>query len=163
MKTVLQQYGLLILTGIIVMIILGYVFSASGFTGQIASIKPEAKVTSHSESGTLHTISSRANPTLEVTTKKLKVGQTYDFIGSGDFNVVSHNADGTDLPVTITKGVFTSLDGTSKTDIDLSAVNLSAYKIEKVGTYEFTYYIEESFNGMKKCTTKTYAFVASKR
>ena len=149
MKALFGEYGKIIVTVIVLMVIMGFFFS-SGYTNLI----PEPVATTKSEDMTdaVDDIAGRARPVFNIQTTKLVKGQVYDMENKSVMKISALSADGTELPIDVTSLKF------NDTEVDLSKVN--TYEAQR-GYTEVTYEITDNYRGTDLITTKTVRLVCN--
>lgn len=143
MKTVLQDYGKVIIViasaiGILLFLIMQ---GPNSFAGMMK--EPEATYKTMSAEALVDEIATRPKPVLEVKSKKLQVGATYNLLDPVEYQIISKNADDDPLTVTLTKIIFVNASG--EREIDPSEGN-SLSPLER-GYYYVSYHTEENYHG----------------
>lgn len=179
MKSFIEEYGKLIVLGLIVVTLFSFILSydEDGFLGKLQAFKPQSTLSQDNASETLANYSAIKEPVLNIDTVKLKAGITYDllsFVTEATSNAESKDADGNLIPVTNLKNNVTITKITDPFGNELAVPNKSegkilfsfpAYEIDvesddyTVG-YRVTYEVVDNYyNEYPVKTTKTFQFI----
>lgn len=159
MNSFISMYGKMVIfiTVILGLIIFTFSRGSDGFIGLVSKAEPVATVKSEDASFKLESVSKRANPTLEITPKKLSLSEIpYNLEDPSVIGIKAVNADGVVLPVKVTKVRYT--DGPLL--VDFTGIILgSNFKPIAPGSWLLTYETMETYLGVVKKTSKAYCFV----
>ena len=148
MKTSIGVYGKVIITGIVVMLMLGLLLGPVNKTIFKFFREPVATTDTKDSEALLDDISTRENPTIKIGAVRMKVGRSYNLLDRNLFRIESKNADGNDCSFEVTKIIAS--DGT---EIDSSQAMTFTPQIS--GWYKVTYRAYEYYKTALKETTVT--------
>ncbi|MGC4020416.1 MAG: hypothetical protein QM793_15140 [Muricomes sp.] len=156
MKTILGEYGKLIILTIVLCGIMLVLFGREedSLLGMLKTVRPIATL-GHEDSYVLaESILSREAPKLSVITKKLYKGKEYNLLDSKTFHIEAENQDGEDVQVSVVK-----ITGPVQQDIT-SKVMPEKFVPMLCGEYRVTYRASDTCQGSTKTTEKEYRFIA---
>jgi hypothetical protein len=156
MKTFMEEYGKIIMLAILLSGLIIYVFNLDdgGFLGDLSKAHAVETVGDADNSQLMSDVGRRSNPTLEVKTKKLRVGNEYNLLDKNEYSIEAKNADSAVLAVSVKSIV--NPDGDELVDY----VDPESFKPDKIGVYAITYETNEVYRTFVKSTEKVYQFVA---
>ncbi|MBA4698463.1 MAG: hypothetical protein H2212_03435 [Ruminococcus sp.] len=156
MKTLMEEYGKIIAFVILMGGLIVYMFSHQdgGFLQELSKVRAVETVGDADNAELLSDVGKRSNPTLNIKTKKLRIGTAYNLLDKQEYVIEARNADSTELAVSITSIV--NPEGEELLD----SVSPESFRPDKTGVYAVTYETHEEYMSFLKSTEKTYQFVA---
>lgn len=156
MKTVIGEYGKIIILGILLTGMVVFLFGKgkNGFLGMLGSVQPVAKVGLDDSFDTARAIASRALPILSVTVKKLEKGTQYNLLDIEMFKIRAENEDGDKAEVSVVKIIDPKEEDITEDTVPEHFVPTYS------GAYLITYRAAETYMGSSKIREKEYRFIA---
>lgn len=155
MKTILGEYGKIIILSIVLSGMLLFLLgdTGKGFMDLLSKVKPEKTVGCADSFALAEAIFSRKPPELSVTVQKLEKGREYNLLDAKQFQVKAHNEEGNSLPVSVKRIIDSGQqDITGKTAPE-------KFIPERMGAYMILYEAVENYEGSIKTTEKEYRFL----
>lgn len=152
MRAFLGEHAKVIITILVGLVLLTYLFSnnSDGFTKMMP--KPTATYGTTTSKPTVQDIQSRHKPTITFLNTKLDTTKTYNLENKTQMQIQAENANGLGLSVKVTK----ILDQNSNS---VSLTQVKSFK-PNPGMYTITYHVEETYKGTKLATDKDCIFMA---
>lgn len=158
MRSILGEYGKIIVCAIMVLSIFGYCFTLRNDSVAASLPSPTVTVKSDDSFALVDDVSKRPYPTITIPKEdcKLQIRKTYNLMSPTKFHVSATNADGTALSYKVVKLVLP--DGSV---LEKEAAEVGAYSVatNQTGTMQVTYETQETYNGRELKTQKTFQFV----
>lgn len=157
MKTVLGEYGKIIILVILLSGLLVFLFGRreKDFLGLLSVTKPREMLGKKDNFMLSQDILQRRRPTLFVKVKKLKKGQSYNMLDSGTFLLDAKNEDGKEVIISLVKLV----DPEQKDITD--QIHEKSFVPQKIGKYCISYRAEEVYKGSVKAVEQQYCFLVN--
>lgn len=135
MRKAIGEYGRVIIAVLVAIVLLVFLLS-----GGVANLLPEPKATIGVEDSMdiVDDIHARVKPTISVSKTTLKKKQVYDLTDKTMFGIVAKDADGQDLPV--------SVSGLTVNGRTVDPATGTSFKAEG-GTTKVTYRTEDHYRG----------------
>lgn len=155
MQRLIGEYGRILITAALIGGLAVFLFGTGGqnFLGMITKNKPIETVGEKDTFESIAEIASRPPPKLNVKTKKLRKGYTYNLLSQDEFLVSAENADSQPVEVGIN-----SIRNPLAEEVS-GSIDPTAFRPGQQGTWAVTYQAAEVYRGQEKKTEKTYRFI----